>query len=170
MNWMLFDFNFIILICFFGGCVCVCVYAPPSICNMSGLSKTMHVHVLGRHVHYINRFGIVISWSWLCWLPTFTRVYHLVWLLDWSVWAIWYITCCVRRCGDLLCVDGCKCRVGVAMCQIHGLGKVCCWGWDMWVARRCYFGGFLCHVHLVVWRNHTCICIVVGCIWGYFMW
>ena len=26
---------------------------------------------------------------------------------------------------------------------------------------------FLCYVCLAIWRNHLCICIVVGCIWGY---
>ena len=33
----------------------------PSIHNMSSLSQVMHVHVLGRHVHHINSYGIVMS-------------------------------------------------------------------------------------------------------------
>ena len=46
----------------------------PSIHNMLGLNLAMHVDMLGRHVHYINHFGIVLSWGLLCWLLTFTRV------------------------------------------------------------------------------------------------
>ena len=32
---------------------------------------------------------------------------------------------CVRLCEGLSCVCGCKWIIGVAMCQFHGLGKVC---------------------------------------------
>ena len=49
------------------------IYEGPSIHNMSGLSGAIHVHVLGRHVHCINHYGFVMSWRWLCWLPSFTH-------------------------------------------------------------------------------------------------
>ena len=39
-------------------------------------------------------------------------------------------------------MSGRKWGVGVAMCQFRGLGKVCGWGWDMLVARRCSFMGY----------------------------
>ena len=35
----------------------------PSRHNMSGHSWAMHVHVLGRHVHYINQSIMVMSWG-----------------------------------------------------------------------------------------------------------
>ena len=54
------------------------------------------------------------------------------------------LLCCVMLCEGLLCVGGCKWRVGEATCQFCGLGKVCSWGWDMLVAIRCSFGGFPC--------------------------
>ena len=41
-------------------------------------------------------------------------------------------------------MGACKWRVSVATCQFHDLGKVCSWGWDMLMARRCSFGGFPC--------------------------
>ena len=50
------------------------IYRVPSRLNMFGLSQTMHIHVLRRHVHCINHSRIVMSWGWLCWLPAFTRV------------------------------------------------------------------------------------------------
>ena len=31
--------------------------------RMLGLSWPVHVHVLGRHVHYISHGGIVMSWG-----------------------------------------------------------------------------------------------------------
>ena len=43
---------------------------------------------------------------------------------------------CVGLYKGLLCVGGCKWRVGVAKCLLHGLDKVCCWHWDMIVVRR----------------------------------
>ena len=45
-----------------------------SIHNMLGLSQAMHVHVLGRHVHCINHFIIVMSWVWFGSLPEFAHV------------------------------------------------------------------------------------------------
>ena len=36
----------------------------PSIHNMLDLSRA-------KHVHFNNHYGIVMSWVWLCWLPTF---------------------------------------------------------------------------------------------------
>ena len=57
------------------------------------------------------------------------------------------LLCCVIMCKGILCVGGCKWRVGMAMCQFCGLGKVCSWGWDMLVATICTFGGFSC-----IWR------------------
>ena len=68
---------------------------PPNIHNMLGLSRAMHVHVLGIHVHSITHIGNVMSWGHLCWLLAYTRVQHLVCLLKWSMWAIW--------CNVLLC-------------------------------------------------------------------
>ena len=45
----------------------------PVINNMSGLSRAMHVLVLGRQVYCVIHVRIVMSWGQLC-LPTFTRV------------------------------------------------------------------------------------------------
>ena len=49
-------------------------------------------------------------------------------------------------------VGGCKWRVGVATCQICGLGKVCSCDWDMLVTKRCTFGGFPCIGHIKTLR------------------
>ena len=56
--------------------------------------------------------------------------------------------CCARLCKGLLYVDGCKWRVGVVTCQFCGLEKVCSWGWDMLVSRRCSFDDFPCIGHI----------------------
>ena len=62
------------------------------------------MHVLGEHVHCIIHSGIVMSWGWLCQLLAFTRVYHLVCLLDWNMWAIWYIALLCRAiCRSFMC-------------------------------------------------------------------
>ena len=47
-------------------------------------------------------------------------------------------------------MGGCEWRVGVAMCQLRGLGKVCNWGWDMLMAKRYSFGGFPCIGRIVI--------------------
>ena len=53
------------------------------------------------------------------------------------------LLCCVKLYEGMLCVGGCRWRVGVATCQFRGLGRVCSWGWDMLVAKKiCYFGDF----------------------------
>ena len=38
----------------------------PCMHNMLGFSWAMHVHVLRRHMHFINYYGIVMCWGWLC--------------------------------------------------------------------------------------------------------
>ena len=54
------------------------------------------------------------------------------------------LLCCVGLCKSLLCVGGCKWRVGVVTCQFHGLGKVCSLGCNMLMAIRCSFSAFPC--------------------------
>ena len=54
------------------------------------------------------------------------------------------LLCYVGLCKGFLCVGGCEWRVVVAMYQCRGLGKVCNWGWDMLVVRRCSLCGFPC--------------------------
>ena len=44
------------------------------------------------------------------------------------------LLCCVGLCGGLLCVGGCKWKVGVAMCQFRDLGKSVQLGLGMLVA------------------------------------
>ena len=80
-------------------------------------------------------------------------------LLDWSVWAI---LCTASLCWAMQMPLMCRCVQVVsvvAACQFHGLGKVCSWGWDMLVARRCpvvvsYVLGVLefFHSRLLSWR------------------
>ena len=41
----------------FGGMNVWLSMGTPSIHNMLGLSRVMHVHVSGKHVHYIKVFG-----------------------------------------------------------------------------------------------------------------
>ena len=103
----------------------------PSIHNMSGLSSAMHLHVLGRHVHCINHVGIVMlgvgcgGCLHLLWYSTLC----VCWIRMCGLFGV--LLCCVGLCKGLLCMRGCKWRVGVALCQFCGLGKVCSWGWDM---------------------------------------
>jgi hypothetical protein len=68
------------------------------------------------------------------------------------------LLCYVRLCKGLLCVGGCKWRVGVATFQLLGLGNVCSWGWDMLVTRRCSFGGFPCTGRIGILRLYK-LCI-----------
>ena len=70
----------------FGGMVVWISMGPPNIHDMLGLSRAMHVHVLGIHVHSITHIGNVMSWGHLCWLLAYTRVQHLVCLLEWSLY------------------------------------------------------------------------------------
>ena len=78
--------------------------------NLLGLSWAMDVHVLG---------GTCINHSWImmssagCVGSWQLQGYSTMCVLDWSVWAIWCTTLLCRLCEDLLCVGGCRWRVGV---------------------------------------------------------
>ena len=81
--------------------------------------------------------------------------------------------CCIELCEGLLCVGGYRWRVGVAACRLCGFGKICIWGWDMLVAKRCSINGFPCigrigisryveFVHKILWGFPKMV-------WGFFI-
>ena len=69
------------------------------------------------------------------------------------------LVCFIGLWECLLCVGGCKWRVGVAMYKFCGLGKVYTWGWDMLVARRCSFSSFPCIGRIGILRFVHRICL-----------
>ena len=82
------------------------IYGAPSIHIMSSLSRAMHVHVLGRHVHCINHTEIVMSWARLCWFLAFTRYSTLCvcWIGVCRLFDV--LISCVVTCKGILCVGG----------------------------------------------------------------
>jgi hypothetical protein len=69
------------------------IYRAPKVHNIPGLSRAMHVLVLGRHVHWTNHHGIVMSWGRLCW---FVGIAPRVFV---GLECVGYLVCCFVTLG-----------------------------------------------------------------------
>jgi hypothetical protein len=49
--------------------------------RMSGFNQVVQAHGVVRHVDCSSHFGIVLSWGWECWFPTFMSVASSVFLV-----------------------------------------------------------------------------------------